>query len=360
MMKFFHKKTCCTCCENSKKAISLIFAIIVVTVVLIMVAGLNEITLRNLARVSEIGAGMQAQSMANSAFEDALSYISSDCEAGCEVTDGSSVIEEDVIYASYDIEGVSQQNSTEGDGMYYVPIPGRGDAGVDCDPEAYNGADEDDCNWNKIFYGETVEIPLYIDGQTMFGDGSGGDFEIKVRTPNGEEILCADGSNGYCDYDNDLVVMTWQIWGECGGVGCYIEGYPYTLDEDDPFVTPDRYDANPYNSEIYTNLINTQYSVLDTTYFFQGSADGSDVGEALSSSIAEPVLHLAFVQTIMSADNPLPYLEYQIVTDTPISNDRSFISAKGYYVSKGDTYFWTKEGSYSQFTESLVNFVFQN
>ena len=121
------------------------------------------------------------------------------------------------------------------------------------------------------------------------------------------------------------------------------------------------------DSEIATTFINSakdevdalKYVIVDIDDYAAPNAPGENILQALSE-LSDPILHLAFVQTIGNSDGAIPYLEYQIVTDAPISNDRSFISATGYSVSKGETYFWNKEGSWSQLAESAVNFVFQN
>jgi hypothetical protein len=347
--------------KNKKSAVSLIFAIIAITALLIVVVGLNDTILKNLQRVGEMESSVQAQSAANSAFERALLYLSENCEAGCDIAETEVEIDGEVVYGTYEVAGKSAIGAGSD---YYVPIPGRGSAGSDCDPDVI-GDVNDDCNWNRIYYGQTVEIPLYVDGTSAF---EGGVLDIKVRTPECEDgddcgasgrrlIKCLDGvpatptKNG-CALADDKVVMTWQIWGDRVGGSNYVEGWEY----DDCMGK-----RCPTDSEIYTTFINSvqsgDYIVINVGDFSAPSEES--ISDALSQ-FSDPVLHLAFIQTISNADGPIPYLEYQIVTAEPISNDRSFITAKGYAVDKGETYFWTKEGSWSQFVESAVNFVFQN
>jgi len=349
---------------KNKRGVSMIFAIILMVALMLISAGVNEVTRRNLTKVGDIWASLQAQSAANSAFAEALVYLDDNCEVGCDYSD-EYVLDADVIYGDYEIEGLS---GLGGDGKYYVPIPGRGDAGEDCDPDAPGDAN-DDCSWNRIGYGETVEIPLYVDGEVT-SDVT--ELYVKIRTPECEGggdcslndrklIACADGTatetRNDCAFDDDLVVMTWQIWGERDGGSDFLEGH-----EEKAGFGGKRSDND---SEIYTTHINSflddDYVVLDIDDIYDDSyetifavlTDGAD-------PMVEPVLRLSFVQTISNSDGAIPYLEYQVVTDEPISSDRSFISVIGYTVSKGDTYFWPKEGSYSQYSSSPINFVFQN
>jgi hypothetical protein len=360
---------------KNKQGYATFFAIIIMLAMMISATSLSVLIHRSIARVGDMWASDQAQCAANATFEHAIWYIGEYCDAGCDESDAD-VIEEDSIWGDFSIQGKSAQNIDTADADYYVPIPGQGSAGENCDPEAPGDID-DTCNWNRIDYGESVDIPLYVDGDAMSDVWT---FYIKVRTPECDDdnvicssnnrrlIECDDGSVSEvvdgCDYEDDPVVMTWQIWGECDGASCYAEGNPLAKED----RSGKSRSGEDTNSEIFATLINDQldelidpYIVLDIDSGLQGSSESEDIFDLLDSEMEYPVLKLSFVQTISNSEGPIPYLEYQIVTDEAISSDKSFISVIGYTVSnKGDTFFWQKDGTYSQFSSSPINFVFQN
>lgn len=357
---------------KNKEGVSLIFAIIISTALILVTLTLNEVILRNLDRVGEMEASLQAQSAANSAFEEALVWISGQCEGGCdEITEV--VLEEDIVYGEYTISGQSGENAEEAPNDFYVPIPGYGDAGEDCDPDAPGDAD-DECNWNKIYYNEPVSIPMYVDGEVAF---SGSEFYLKVRTPacihddeqddtdcsagtDRKLIACLDGSvveaiNG-CDLADDPVVMTWQILGDRVG-SSYVEG------REEIGGMAGKRDLIE-DSEIYTTQINDflsdDYIVITIDDKYAPEDPTKPTIADIISEFEDPVLKLTFVQSISNSDNAIPYLEYQVITDVPISNDRSFISVIGYTEHQNETYYWTKEGSWASYSSSPINYAFQN
>ncbi|KKT01753.1 MAG: hypothetical protein UV80_C0009G0043 [Candidatus Peregrinibacteria bacterium GW2011_GWF2_43_17] len=355
-----------------------------------------DLTVRNLKRVDDLWASGQAHSMADSAFGAASGYIKQNCaDAGCDYL-GEYAIEEDVIYGDYEITGLSAENVSAGDGYFYVPIPGRGDAAgryeydddYVCDPEVPGDID-DECNWNKIYFGDSVTVPLYISGDDEF---TGNELYIRVRTPLCDDddwdcendrkvIACKDEAktatdtlNG-CDLEDDKVILFWQIRGDREDGTDYVEAREYIIG----FPVEKRDDNNDAgeDSEIYTTLINNSlshdYSGWDFGYnenyvvvniYDKANPDGGDktILEILTDDdpMLYPTLVLAYIETIRNNDGAIPYLEYQVVSDVQISNDRSFITARGFVKSKGDSYFWIEEGWFSQYTSSIINFAFQN
>ena len=379
-----------------KKGISLIFAIIIVTAMMIMSASLADITVRNLQRVDDLGSSIQAQLMADSAFESATKYIYENCpNAGCNEI-GETDIETDIIYGDYEITGLSAENITSGDGYFYVPIPGYGSAAGNydenyvCEPEAPGDID-DECNWNKIYFGDSVTIPLYVSEDDEF---TGNELYIRVRTPLCDDddwdcendrklIACEDEAktatdtlNG-CDLEDDKVILFWQIRGDREDGTDYVESREGTTGA---FIEI-RDDTNPgTDSEIYTTLINNSlsndysdsdsylenYVVVNMDDMVNPDADQGeeniifDILTDGADPMLYPTLQISHIQTIRNNDGAIPYLEYQIVSDAQISNDRSFITARGFVKSKGDSYFWLEEGWLSQYTNSIINFAFQN
>gem|GEM_PF-3336536 len=342
------------------KGISLIFAIIVVTAMMVTTVTLSETILRSIGRVGEMQAVMQAQSSANSAFEEALVYISQNCDAGCDISDTITMDTGDLnTWAEYAVYGESQLN---GSSYYYVPIPTLGSASQECTDET----DEDDaCNWNRLYYGNTVSIPLYAQGDTTF-DGSL--LEVRIRTANGENILCSDGTDTTsiygCTFDNNPVIVSWQITGERTDGSDYVEGWENTFKN----ASGVKYRTED-DSQIHTTRLNyakssDYYTVLDLDDLYAPSSSYDTIETALQDAtdpMEYPVLELTFVQSATDGtDMPITYLEYQIKTDVPISSDSSYITVTGYTESRGETYVWTKDGWFSQYSSSPINFVFQN
>jgi len=227
------------------------------------------------------------------------------------------------------------------------------------------GMDEDDaCNWNRLYYGNTVSIPLYAQGDTTF-DGSL--LEVRIRTANGENILCSDETETTsiygCTFDNNPVIVSWQITGERVDGSDYVEGRENTFKN----ASGVKYRTED-DSQIHTTRLNyakssDYYTVLELSS--KSAPDSLDsIEQALQDAIDPmeyPVLKLTFVQSATDgADMPITYLEYQIKTDVPISSDSSYITVTGYTESRGETYVWTKDGWFSQYSSSPINFVFQN
>jgi len=110
-------------------------------------------------------------------------------------------------------------------------------------------------------------------------------------------------------------------------------------------------------SDYYTVLDLDDLSAPDPPKDFLGTGALQDATDPMEY----PVLELTFVQSATDgADMPITYLEYQIKTDIPISSDSSYITVTGYTETRGETYFWTKEGWFSQYSSSPINFAFQN
>src|SRR3989339_57905 len=137
-------------------------------------------------------------------------------------------------------------STNKGDGDYfYVPNPGEGNAWGDC--KSYENDDKEmdhPCSWNKIYVGETVNIPLWFYGMdtgTTYGtaDGiidpaedypvSGGDklenFYLRMRTPcvdGGEDATCEryefygdnDIYNTSIESNINKTIVNWEIIGQ--------------------------------------------------------------------------------------------------------------------------------------------------
>ncbi|MBI2634386.1 hypothetical protein HYW82_01790 [Candidatus Peregrinibacteria bacterium] len=255
---------------------------------------------------------------------------------------------------------------------YVVPFPGTGDAGENCkmyDPIFGSSGDEFvppnltggvsdldqinySCNWNKLKFGSSVtdrvSIPLYyesgLDGdgnpiiKNPFKDGSANTIALRLRTPCECGKPLADGTIPSGEFDcrgsqddtvciddyryilndgsrnpgeEDDIVVQWQITGKCGGEECGLMGYP------------------DIHSAIYESKINEKYLVLarDTTSL--KTSEDSEIeayiidntkGETLEE-MEKPVLSIFLSHPLFDEDGKIiPYLEYQLITDHPVSN----------------------------------------
>ncbi len=304
--------------------------------------------------------------------------------------------------------------------MYGVPTPGTGNAGNNCDSlnayfdKTFNftykdqggnpttlinvDAAENPCNWNKIKVGGSVAIPLYITSGGVIKnpvDLGLTDLRIRVRTPckYGNE-MCPENlryqladdvgdDNFKCDSDTPTrcgdTIMAWNISGSNkGGDKTYNLG-PNT-----------EYKASYYyrdvkNSEIYERLINNQTSPFNCGTFcmlgitssinsFGIDTDGQKgkIYDFLWNSaipfvrigddvINKPVLKLSVVHSLQDKDNAqnaLPYLEYQVLSNV----GNSFQPANAYQTITGESI----SGSFKQIMElkvpqenSILDYVIQ-
>lgn len=234
--------------------------------------------------------------------------------------------------------------------VYYIPRPGSGNAGANCDPlQTYADSNNDGtsdanhpCNWEKISYGEIVTIPLYkVDPNNPTNilnpkDLNMTEWYLKIRTP------CMDSNNPCTRYTlddtmNDLdgdgfpddTVILWQIIGEDK---TSLSDQLYLLPNDDRDITlPGKRDR--YNSEIYEWLVNngTDNNILkaNSTHTPSQSNKGRDQNDLdqwiddflLDADINKPIITFQVIGTLTDATNgSIPYLEYQLVMVGDASN----------------------------------------
>lgn len=252
------------------------------------------------------------------------------------------------------------------------------------------------CNWNKIKVGDVVSIPLYVndpancttigqDGICNPADLQMTDLRLRVRTPcsDGEEFCSPtaryelDDTFGDAELACDLTkvdgcgdtIISWSI------SGTNLTGN--TAYEFRPLAVPDPlfYDATKgkrlvANSEIYETLINKANTLTLGTYDFgcdqycvlseqRGGKDIIDPNPAIRDKIAlvlhfltnsgstfglrtgdailhKPVMKLAVINSLRdkNSGDPIPYLEYQLITDinsaySPTDTSQT-ITAEGY------------------------------
>jgi len=249
------------------------------------------------------------------------------------------------------------------------------------DPSLANGSTSLDqanysCNWNKLVFGSSqtdrVAVPLYYDGSAVSGtativdpykDGKAKNFVVRMRTPckpcapagltatadqrtcDGtvkDETVCDDKDRYVLDANSsDDIVVQWLINGECDEGGGKTEAcgmMPVSQgvkNANQTTLTPSAF----YESLILNNNHNTNQSsslVLDGTGLAYDTNNYPSAvyllqvkNNALSSTIkldamTKPVFSLFLSKPLLtSSKNNIPYLEYQVLTDSPVGNSKS-------------------------------------
>lgn len=239
-------------------------------------------------------------------------------------------VSSNAICVNYTVFGKDTSPVYTGGNYRSIPLRGTGNAGTNCN--VTGASDQNDaCNWNKIYYGESIEIPLYLvtdptSNPPTVQNFSGldiSDFKIKVRTP------CKDGtttcvSTGRYTIEktptttllNGDVVMNWQITGDCTNGICTLI----------PIL-----DQNGSIQQVsINNAINSSFTVTDfSTNSGQDNAtppnapgiiinflkNASPPAAWSSNSLQKAKLKISYIKEAVDDDsnNPIPYLEYQIL-----------------------------------------------
>lgn len=347
---------------ESKPAYSLIFAFVIMTVLMLIASTTVKNTTGKLAYYRDIEGSPMAKLAAESAAENGImamkdfnaGYEASEDYAYCYREDGTKNNSGDgdcETWGNYEVFSKAQElDSATGTHTWYTPIPGSGTAG-DPDHCSITTTDENKdhpCNWNKLLFGDTITIPLYSD------DGSGisnpvalgfNNWKLRVRTP------CADGDldNASCTrividtHDStgtfttgttagDSVIF-WQLVGEnaAGTVSLVPNDEPQTL-----HGTTSRHPS--YNTEIYESLINTGYSGTGYDHTVLQAINAAPFtgiyGKCTDSTLTGLSLQLNIVTPLKDYyGDPIPYLEWQLVTDStePFGDTKAIIEGKGYH-----------------------------
>lgn len=348
--------------KNSKPAYSLIFAFVIMTVIMLIATTTVKNTTGKLAYYREMEGPIMAKLAAESAAENGIvsmkdrnaGFESSATESFCEDADSDGTCE---TWGDYEVLGKAGELGGAGTGPWYTPMPGTGTAG-DPDHCSLLNIDEDEdhpCNWNKLLFGDTVTIPLYSD------DGSGGIFlpndlgfnnwKLRVRTPCDDGDLNDAGctrimmdtrdSTGRFDIGGDSVIL-WQLVGENA------EGTVSLVPDDEDTRSGFNTIRHPtLNTEIYETKINnaSNYVVLEAAdmdpyqeiYQICTEASPYDAPLTLLS------LQLNIVTPLKdSDDHPIPYLEWQLVTEAsePFGDTKAVIEGKGYHQGQDGIFYF--------------------
>lgn len=239
-------------------------------------------------------------------------YVKQICNDGKPATNGgcpNGVNKEMSSYFEYTVSG---KDTVKVGGSYYtVPVGGTGSAGDDCKIGQDVGDVGHPCNWNKLYNGDSVEVPLYVvtnldTGASTDFDGLGiFSFQIKVRTPCESGIPSASCSLRYSTDVNGQspgkVVVNWQVSGTCGDESCG--------------VSPTVYDGG---ADSFFSELDLSDGFASVDFWGDKGIDINDPSKIdlisnLLINLDKPVLKLSFVNEITDGDVSIPYLEYQIL-----------------------------------------------
>ncbi len=207
-----------------------------------------------------------------------------------------------------------------------------------------------------------------------------GTFTLRVRTPNGETLNEAIDLNGDGDAsdsgETDPVVVNWEITGDCdtdndevADESCWMIGKVSTDPIRDPlgsFINAsDVNDATAIENEVVDETYvgelwngGTNISILD----FLTTTEAGPAFLNLDFEILNPLLTISVVTPLenFATLNPVPYLEYQIQVDKPISDAKVSLSTIGYAQGKRFIYPSYRIGFSPIEGQSLIQFVIQN
>ncbi|MFA5842924.1 MAG: hypothetical protein WC882_04655 [Candidatus Gracilibacteria bacterium] len=369
---------------KNPSGLSLIFAIITMTIIMVVAGTMSASFLRANTRNMDLFRSIQAYYASRASMEKAIADVA-DHGIGYENFSNTAISWDTNRDGTEDVTGTyeifsqakpldwqSAGSTCDGTQDCYIPIPGTGDVGTSCDFEDSSaswaiGADaaDDDCNWNRIGYGETVTIPLFYtdpdspDGDLVNSYITGSEtFKLRVRTPMDPDT----GIRYQLDEGEDKVIMYWEFNGTCNDGGddysCYLT--PRTRKEEETFI--------------YDETINhaTDFIVMDIQDRFgetikageddQGTKNVLIIQFLTTRTIQQPYFKITLPQSLIAEDGitSIPYLEYQLITNTPIADNKIVYISDGKAMGKLETYVRHMQATQSIENNSIINFVIQN
>lgn len=294
--------------------------------------------------------------------ESGYNISASDCDTAISRILANTNLPEDVSMSCELIGRVDEPVTDGTDPWYTVPAPGTGNAVARCSGADYKTDIDHPCNWNKLALGSkkssNVVIPLYYDSAGLGQSTTSivnpvnmplGAFRLRVRTP------CADGTyDPECDryvldagngtIDEDETVVRWQIIGECTKNNrtetCALGAWDAVKELENNI-------RDPYeNSEIYESLINdlSEEINIENWGYTPSQMYGEDpvtssihnikISDFISDTTTGLTIHKPYLKLTLlpvplettPAPNVerVPYLEYQLLTDHPVSNTEKF------------------------------------
>ncbi|EKD93133.1 MAG: hypothetical protein ACD_28C00232G0003 [uncultured bacterium] len=357
-------------------AMSLVFALVIMSIIVITSATMSASFLRASQRNADLFRSTQAYYAARSSMEKAIASVAQngigyeDSATGSIAldTNGDAVNDTNGDYDIYarakplDWQSASPSNCGSTTNCY-VPMPGTGTAGSDCDFEDASqpwAADEDDsCNWNKIGYQENVTIPLYYsdasctDGVCNPKETGITNFILKIKTPNGEVL----------EGDSDTIIVNWEISGTCDdGISNY-ECYMIPAIPDAPGEPDTQLNAYKLNDSVSIDyeLLNGLYDVGKDDLDQKNIILDFLTADYLGREILNPSLKLSVISPLIEfGGGSIPYLEYQMVVDKPISDTKVLYVSEGKSEGKLGNYVQHIRASQGIGSSAIINFAIQN
>jgi len=383
-------------------AASILYAIVITTVIIVTAGTMSASFIRASQRNHDLYRSTQAYYAARAAMEEGIAASATANELGFEASNTTAINWAPVnATGEYQVfsrsKGLNWRNTpynepsggscgvNNPENCFIMPIPGTGTAGgTDCDVnnpnQPWSTIINNDCNWNKIEYQETVSIPLYYedvtdcpsDGVCNPAETQLTNFVLRVRVPDFD----GNGAPDFLDGD-DQVIVNWEISGDCDTDGngsadetCYMVADPgiaptyslntqiqatninpdHSINAGDPYEVLTVNFPNP-NVKGMTNMISTGPFRID---FF--------LRETTPFEILNPVLKLSVISPLTNSltSSRIPNLEYQILTDTPISDNKIIYMAEGSAEGRLGTYVRNIRASQGLESNALINFVIQN
>jgi len=340
---------------------SLIYAFFIMTILMLVASTTIQSTSAKLRIFQELEAGSKARLAAESSADLAILALK-DNISGYSFTDensldGFSGFFDNGVSGSWEILGSAQENNLGVVGNYYTPIPNTGSAapyGLCMYGDAAHEPGHS-CNWNKIKVGESVTIPLFgvdFDGSPMSPNALGMlSWKLLVRTPcsNGSFLADCGGSSRYIldigggTYAEDSSVVSWQL------IGFRPDGTSAAEMPSDATIEPIpgvfiRYDS--LNTEIYKSLVNTAANnvVLEASSTSpQQKYRDLYTNFTNDASFESMILQLDIVSELMTATEPVPYLEWQLIStgSNPPGDSKGVVIGKGYYDGGQNSYYFS-------------------
>ena len=185
-----------------------------------------------------------------------------------------------------------------------------------------------------------------------------------------DEPVCADGERYVLDDGGDLkkkkddIVVQWLINGECGEGGGK-KGFCGVIPVGDKKKWPNKISAF-YESKINEAKDDGDYVIIKNKTVTYDTNDYPAQVALLSSddekipiklpTMYKPVLTLFLSKPLLTEDKDrIPYLEYQVLTDKPVSNDESVLEVNVVVDTNGFTRTITK-----QVPKPLIDFAINN
>lgn len=395
---------------GSRRGASLLIALGITTIITLMAIGIATVVVSSLRDSSNLARSNEAYYAAEGALEAGL--MDNATKGAGYSTNGAQPAyfgafqqcgNDQACLAKtpkYETKGQIPEDKKYSGGNYGIPTPGTGTVGNNCNPlkaqisgtQYFNEKDgkyypsqnndpnnqytlvdpeENPCNWNKIKYGESVSIPLYVTADQQYLTEQGvscaqdpsnlnsyicnpkdlglTSLIIRVRTPceSGQE-MCLSGKIDRYTLDNthgdiinvggDDAILDWQIQAaDKGGGKSYVmvPNHSYNLafkkyNLPDSEIYESRINSYPSN-QLEINQNNGTWGVdispggknQGTIFNFltdltPWNLDGGIIRTVPTDAINKPVLKLTVINKLVDfiGGGSIPNLEYQILINT--------------------------------------------